>query len=334
MKERIRLYSAKKRDAEKGGKKDTYKYDSIPDVVIGQIEVLLDHVIGNNLYVTYVSFVAYTNYNPLWKKVADFLMKENGDANGLNLFRASGDYNYKSYCLNYLHEVYGENENLIDSQLDFIEVVCNFASEKLPYDDGELDWWKPRDRFDAEYLIDEINYRFKKGAVGYEYQNGEIIRIDNKYIHREVVVNALSLINEGGFEGANKEFMEAHECYRGGKNDKAITDACKAFESVMKTICDELNIGKGDGVAGTLITKLNKAGLFPNYLGKSFDNLIPFMKSSLPVIRNEDGAHGQGKSIKDTPNHLAAYAMHLSATNIVFLIECFKQHRDKPKKST
>jgi Domain of unknown function (DUF7014) len=38
-------------------------------------------------------------------------------------------------------------------------------------------------------------------------------------------------------------------------------------------------------------------------------------------VRNKNSGHGQGRSPKQVPGHLARYALHLAATNIVFLVE-------------
>ena len=39
--------------------------------------------------------------------------------------------------------------------------------------------------------IDELNYRFREGGVGYEFANGETIRINSQFVHTEVVKRAL-----------------------------------------------------------------------------------------------------------------------------------------------
>jgi hypothetical protein len=42
----------------------------------------------------------------------------------------------------------------------------------------------------------------------------------------------------------------------------------------------------------------------------------------LATVRNKNSGHGAGAKPRDLPEHIAAYALHLAATNIVFLIEC------------
>ena len=82
-----------------------------------------------------------------------------------------------------------------------------------------------------------MNVRFRENAVGYQYENCQIIRVDSQVLHADVVKPALTLLSGKGFQGPNDEFMSAHEHFRHGRIEEAITDACKAFESTMKAIC-------------------------------------------------------------------------------------------------
>jgi hypothetical protein len=43
------------------------------------------------------------------------------------------------------------------------------------------------------------------------------------------------------------------------------------------------------------------------------------LESGIPTVRNKTSGHGQGASYSQIPAHLAAYALHLSAANILFL---------------
>jgi hypothetical protein len=38
-------------------------------------------------------------------------------------------------------------------------------------------------------------------------------------------------------------------------------------------------------------------------------------------VRNKNSGHGQGLFAKKVPDYFAGYALHLAATNIVFLVE-------------
>ena len=65
-------------------------------------------------------------------------------------------------------------------------------------------------------------------------------------------------------------------------------------------------------------------GLLPDYLDASFDQLAATLKSGLPKVRGEEGAHGQGSAPRETPEHVAAYALHLAAAKILLLVEAHK----------
>ena len=52
-----------------------------------------------------------------------------------------------------------------------------------------------------------------------------MVRIDSEYVHTEIVREALRLIHDEGFKGAEDEFLHAHEHYRAGETKDAIVDA-------------------------------------------------------------------------------------------------------------
>ena len=62
----------------------------------------------------------------------------------------------------------------------------------------------------------------------------------------------------------------------------------------------------------------------PSYLDNSFDQLAATLKSGLPRVRAEEGAHGQGSVPRETPVYVAGYALNLAAANILFLAQAHK----------
>lgn len=177
----------------------------------------------------------------------------------------------------------------------------------------------------ADDAISELNERFREHGIGYQYLEGQIVRVDSEHIYKEAVQPAISLLIEQGFEGASQEFLSAHEHFRKGKHKEAITDALKAFESTMKTICKR----KGwevaqNATAKPLINTLFSNGLISPSLQTQFSSLRDTLESGLPTVRNKNSGHGQGEHIVSLPPYLVAYSLHLAATNIVFLIESFK----------
>lgn len=86
-------------------------------------------------------------------------------------------------------------------------------------------------------FVSEVNGRFRQHAVGFQFESGTMMRVDTTYTHDEIVKPALILLMQKGFEGANAEFLRAHEHYRKGRHKEAVNEALKAFESTMKCIC-------------------------------------------------------------------------------------------------
>ena len=180
----------------------------------------------------------------------------------------------------------------------------------------------------ADEAIKELNVRFKLAGVGYQFEDGYILRIDSELIHTEIVKPALQYLNEEGFEGPRDEFIRAHAHYRKGEMKDAIVDANNAFESTLKSICLQRGwkYQKGDSAAH-LIQVVRDKSLLPDYLDNSFDQLVATLKSGLPKVRGEEGAHGQGAIPSETPDYVAAYALHLAAAQILFLV---KAHNASP----
>ena len=91
----------------------------------------------------------------------------------------------------------------------------------------------------ADDAIAELNARFREHGVGYQYDSGEIIRVDSELLHNETVKPALALLRAPEYAGAQAEFLTAHEHYRHLRNKEALTEYLKALESMMKAICSK-----------------------------------------------------------------------------------------------
>jgi len=177
--------------------------------------------------------------------------------------------------------------------------------------------------------IEELNYRFRQHNLGYEFVNGEVIRIDNKMLHQEVVKPALRLLYEEGFDGAEEEFRKAFEYKRNGDNKNAILEAGKTFESTLKTICDKkgYTYDKAKDTAKTLINILEYNNFYPSYMSAHMTSLRTTLETGLPVVRNKNAGHGQGSTVTPISDEFAEYALNLAATNIVFLVGIYKREK-------
>jgi hypothetical protein len=93
----------------------------------------------------------------------------------------------------------------------------------------------------------------------------------------------------------------------------------------LKVICAarRWRYQKGDTVE-RLLAVVQREGLFPDYLGGYFTNLIGAMKAGVPKIRDRQGGHGAAPSEDPVPDHIAAFALHLTAANIVMLVKAYR----------
>jgi len=177
----------------------------------------------------------------------------------------------------------------------------------------------------SDDAIEELNHRFREHGLGYQYLGGKIVRLDSEFLHAEVCTPALSLLNSDGFDGAADEFLRAFEHYRHGRKKEAVADALKAFESTMKAICVKRRWNfPPNATAKPLLDILFAKGLIPAELESHFAGLRTALESGLPTVSNKTSRHGQGVTPIGLPGHVAAYALHLTAADIVFLIEAHK----------
>jgi len=177
----------------------------------------------------------------------------------------------------------------------------------------------------ADEAIEELNQRFREHDVGYQLEDGGIIRVDSQLLHTEAVKPALSLLQSADYAGAEAEFLRAHEHYRHGRQKEALNECLKALESVMKIICGKRKWGcDPNATAKTLIQTLLDKGLIPSFWAQHFSAIRSTLEAGVPTARNRLGGHGQGTEVVQIPEHIAAYVLHQTAAAIVFLVESDK----------
>lgn len=281
----------------RGEMPDVYVYDELPKILKIQILYIWKDI--KNVYSKiYINPQSYDNIT-IYQKAASILRREYGL---FNLFdnTENCELEFQNFFL---------NEQKIEKCLDAIEVFCNLAQPAEIFND----------------LIKELNDRFKEHGIGYQYENGQIIRIDSQFIHAEVVQPALQLLNNRHYAGAQQEFLKAHEHYRNGNAKEALNECLKSFESVMKVICKKRQWSySGSATSKDLIHICLNHELIPDFWKKHYSSLSNLLKSSIPPARNTMSAHGQGSDVKSVPDYLVAYMLHMTASAIVFLIEAEK----------
>ncbi len=216
----------------------------------------------------------------------------------------------------------------IDTALDVLELGFHLIEHWLPsYVTNNVSGLSGI-RMSGSEAIDLANMCFQQHAIGYQIAGGEIVRVDSQFLHVEVVETTLTLLHDAAFKGPSDEFMKAHEDYRHGRMRDAATTALSAFESTMKAIADARGWTYNTwDTAGALIALMWKNNLLPERFRKQFTEIEQLL-TGLAKVRNAGGiAHGQGLDVIETPDYIAAYALHQAATNIVLLMEA---HRSQP----
>ncbi len=299
-------YAGRLRAAEKVGQPEVYTYDSLPSFLRAQLAMVFKAGIG-----PYES--RSSNGNALaWDALDEIMTKE------IETFSSGRrTKNPLGHCLDYLRE-----SGDVTGVISFVELCCRMIDNFQGDTDHQLEWLgitqSPAD------ALEEINERFRQHEVGYQYESGEIVRVDSQFVHAEVVKPALALLSAPEFADANAEFRRAHEHYRAGHYRDCNTAALRSMESVLKAICDARAWPFDEGApVERLIRVVRDHELFPAYLGGSMDSLVAAMKG-LPKVRDSQGAHGAAPSDPPVPAHIAGYALHLAAANIVMLVEAHR----------
>ncbi|MGC1630805.1 MAG: hypothetical protein WA749_01710, partial [Gelidibacter sp.] len=207
-----------------------------------------------------------------------------------------------------------------EKALDVIELTFKYA-DKIIRTNREYSYYaKPK--LNPDDAISELNDRFKEEGIGYSFDGGKIIRVDSTYTHSEITKPTISLLWNRKFQGANEEYLKAHEHYRHGRNKECLNECLNAFESVMKIICKEKEWQFTEtDTSRKLIQICFKNELVPTFTQNQFTSLQNLLESGIPTIRNKLGGHGQGQVLQKVDDEMTRYAINLTGANIIFLIK-------------
>ena len=308
---RYELFS-KRQKRIRGEVPDVYQYEAIPPEVRvqvvyiwkdiwGEVDSRYDRKFGTPLH-------AY-----------EFIHEALG--RGHSVFRLDKGSDYDEIVMNFLLHT-EETEKVID----VIEVSFRYIDQTVrdnfeAFINQRLSYGLKRSRYLPDEAINELNYQFREHGVGYQYESGQIIKVDSQFIHSETVKPALRVLSDPIYKGANEEFLNAHEHYRKRRYKECLNDCLKAFESCLKTICKKRrwHYDSERDTASNLIQIVLSNGLIPAFMESHFSGLKGALESGLPTLRNRRGGHGQGPEKVVVPEYVAAYALHLTASNILLL---------------
>lgn len=288
---------------------DVYVYEKIPESLRVQIVHIIQDTIGQDRFDNKASGAYESIHKALCKEYGVFTLKKHARSNEdavLDYFLSCDDY---------------------ERCLDIIEIcfrmIANYVAKNYyNYQQYTTSSQKPDD------AISELNHRFKESGIGYQFESGELIRVDSQYVHSEVVKPVLHLLGKNKkYAGANDEFLSTHDHYRHKRYKECLNECLKSFESLMKAIHEKHSwqYSQSD-TAKKLINSCLTNGLVPEYLQNQFSSVRILLESGIPTVRNKEGGHGQGTEVTTVPEHLASYTLHLTATNLLFLSNCEEQY--------
>lgn len=297
---------SKRQKRMRGEVPDVYVYEEIPQSLRIQIIHIIRDTIGEDKYREDFAGSAYAFiHKALCKEYGLFNLNEGAERYDQAIFY------YFLKCDDY--------ERCLDIiELSFQMIKTHVAEDYFNYSQYTTSSQKPED------AINELNSRFKESGIGYQFEAGELIRVDSQYIHSEAVKPLLRLLGSvEAYRGANDEFLSAHEHYRHKRYKECLNDCLKSFESLMKAIHEKhlWPYGQND-TAKKLINGCLANKLVPEYLQNQFSSVRILLESGIPTVRNKEGGHGQGAEVLIVPEHLASYTLHLTATNLLFLANC------------
>lgn len=294
------------------GEIDVFVYDTIPENLRVQIIHIWWDTLGNKN-----EYWNKDNARRSYKFLTETLRREYG------LFRLppTKEYDDENYMAELANHFLAQTDQ--EKALDVIELSFRII-DRITRNYNHLH--KSNASEIADNAIEELNSRFKEHGIGYQYIDGEIIRVDSQHIHSEIIKPALVLLHDKSFSGAQEEYLKAYEHYRHSNSKEALNEALKAFESTMKIICDKRKWSyPPKATSSKLIEVCLNNNLIPSFWQQQFSALRSVLESGIPTGRNNLGGHGQGTTTIQVPNYLVAYMLHMTASAIVFLVEANQQ---------
>ena len=142
-----------------------------------------------------------------------------------------------------------------------------------------------------------------------------IVRVEEELAHREAVEPALSVLSAPHFEAANQEVRDAMNEYRKGDYEDCLAKCGSTFESVLKVLCKKNGWKYSEDDTAAKLLEV----VFPK------STLKPFFKPPLMLIatmRNKlSSSHGGGSNVRNVKGHIAQYAVTITASAIVLLVQ-------------
>lgn len=194
-------YSKRQARLARGDQPILWQYDEIPKTFRQQVVYILQRALGNGVYLP-SSGVQYIS-TPLWAKLYKHVVEEEGLARLSSSTKSRADEAFQYFLL-----------CTTPQALDFIEIAFRFVMPTATLDSYEKREYGITET--PEKATETLNRRFREHSLGYQFVDGQLIRVDSEYAHAEIVEPAIALLHEAGFTGPNDEFLQAHKLYSRG----------------------------------------------------------------------------------------------------------------------
>lgn len=288
-----------KREKERRGEvPDGYQYGTIPPELRAQVIHIWEDAYGPD--------------NPLhgsrevYEGIRYILLREYGQLT----LGGDPDYPYEE-----VRSFFLETEEA-EKTVDVIEISFKYIDDYVRDKIGRF----RNSQISPDDAISELNHRFREHGVGFQFESGQIIRVDSEFLHSEAMKPTLRILSDPMYAGANEEFLKAHKHYRAKRYQECMNECLKAFESCIKTICTKRRWKyKETDSINRLIDIVFDKEVIPAFIQSHFTALKSTLVSGAPTIRNRRSGHGQGPTQITVPESLATYMLHLTASNILFL---------------
>ncbi|HEX8595703.1 MAG TPA: hypothetical protein VF682_20870 [Pseudomonas sp.] len=144
-------------------------------------------------------------------------------------------------------------------------------------------------------------------------EESKVIPKDSQVMHDTAIEPALQLLRKPAFLNANAEFMAALEDYRHGKFGDCVTKCNSSYESVMKVICGQKGFEYAQGDTTSKLLKIIMTKTTMNTFWETPLMIVATLRNRLST------SHGAGEIEKVVPEHVAKYALNITAAAMVFL---------------
>lgn len=219
--------------------------------------------------------------------------------------------------------------NLFINEKDNINIILDLVEITLLYHASNLHEKYSYNPNHAKQLMQniekKINIRFKESSVGYKIIDLQFIKVDSEVTFNEIIKPTIKLTHNKMFENVNLEYIEALKAYQNGDHKNCLVKCLNSFESTMKIICDENNWEYEDhATSNRLLNICFENELIPKKMQSEFTSLRSLLESGIPPVRNHYAGHGKGKETVDVEDYLARYAVNITGSCILLLIELSK----------